>query len=56
MDAILNQLSSIAAKADEATRKTILTKLRDFSYSIESSDDTTHRVWGSVSLTKIVGI
>ena len=45
----MNQLSALAAGADEATRKSLLTKLRDLSYTLESPDDSTIRIWGGVS-------
>jgi demethylsterigmatocystin 6-O-methyltransferase len=48
MDAILSQLTALASGADEATRKSMLTKLRDLSYTLESPDDTTIRIWGGV--------
>jgi demethylsterigmatocystin 6-O-methyltransferase len=44
----VSQLTALASGADEATRKSMLTKLRDLSYTLESPDDTTIRIWGGV--------
>lgn len=49
MDAIVAQVKSLAEGANEATRKSLITALRDLSYAIETPDDTVTRIWGGVS-------
>jgi len=44
LDALLAQVQSLAAKADNAGRTKTLDKLRDLSYSIETADDTAKRL------------
>jgi hypothetical protein len=55
MDAIINQVKSLAENADEKTRKTILTGLRDAMQALETSDDTVTRLWGEVRSTRAPG-
>ena len=49
MEAALAQIWDIASTADEASRKKIVIALRDTMYSIESVDDTMHRIMFLVS-------
>lgn len=44
MDAIVNQIKSLASGADEAQRKLILVSLREVSDSIETPPDTIQRL------------
>lgn len=44
MDAIVNQIKSLASGADEAQRKQILVSLREVADSIESPNDTLQRL------------
>jgi demethylsterigmatocystin 6-O-methyltransferase len=48
MEALIEQVRTVAKTADEKTRKEILNQLRDLSYSIESQDDTVQRYTYSV--------
>lgn len=49
MEAALVQISDIASTVDEASRKKLVIALRDTMYSIESEDDTMHRIMFLVS-------
>lgn len=44
MDVVLKQVECLASCAKEEERKRIIGQLRDLSYSLESPDDTLHRV------------
>jgi len=44
MDAIVNQIKSLASGADEAQRRQILESLREVSDSIEAPQDTIQRL------------
>ena len=44
LDTLLAQVKALAAKADNAGRIKTLEKLRDLSFSIETSDDTAKRL------------
>ena len=44
LDTLLAQVKCLAAEADNAGRIKALEKLRDLSYSIETSDDTAKRL------------
>jgi len=44
MDAIVNQIKSLASGADEAQRRNILVALREVSDSIEAPQDTIQRL------------
>lgn len=44
LDTLLAQVKCLAAEADHAGRIKVLEKLRDLSYSIETSDDTAKRL------------
>ncbi|KAL9116884.1 MAG: hypothetical protein Q9187_006587 [Circinaria calcarea] len=48
--AVIDTVEDLSSTADEATRKKIITALRDLAYSIESPDDTMGRIMFLVSL------
>jgi demethylsterigmatocystin 6-O-methyltransferase len=52
MDAIVDQIKSLAQGADEAQRKQILVSLREVSDSIESPNDTLQRLIYLVSVIR----
>jgi hypothetical protein len=52
MESIVEQIKNLASGADEAQRKQILVSLREVSDSIETSNDTLHRLIYLVSLLR----
>jgi hypothetical protein len=50
METILEQATTLAHGASEATRKAIISQLFNLAYSLESPDDTVTRIWGLVSV------
>ena len=44
MDAITAQVQALAKTVDEAGRKKLIDSLRNLSYSLETTQDTSHRL------------
>jgi len=58
MEAIIDQMQALAAKADEAGRARLLDGLRDLQSRVESPHDTFFRLFNSVRtcLASMIGI